>query len=58
MTKFSSSCLINVEQFPLPVWLYYCCDFSGDLAYFDSLKETIIAVGLVKPKPGEHKIRI
>lgn len=25
----------------------------GDLAYFDGLSETILAVGLVKPKPGK-----
>jgi nuclear pore complex protein Nup155 len=25
----------------------------GDLAYFDGLSETILAVGLVKPKAGK-----
>lgn len=27
-------------------------NFSSDVAYFDGLNETIISVGLVKPKPG------
>lgn len=27
----------------------------GDLAYFDGLSETILAVGLVKPKAGKNK---
>lgn len=26
----------------------------GDLAYFDGLSETILAVGLVKPKAGKE----
>ena len=26
--------------------------FRSDVAYFDGLNETIISVGLVKPKPG------
>ncbi|KAM5264755.1 nuclear pore complex protein Nup155 isoform 2-T2 [Ctenodactylus gundi] len=31
------------------MWNY---EDGGDLAYFDGLSETILAVGLVKPKPG------
>lgn len=27
-------------------------NFRSDVAYFDGLNETIISVGLVKPKPG------
>ena len=27
--------------------------YSSDLAYFDGLTETILAVSLVRPKPGE-----
>lgn len=27
--------------------------FRGDVAYFDGLSETILSVGLVKPKAGE-----
>jgi len=27
--------------------------FSGDLAYFDGINETILAAALVKPKKGE-----
>lgn len=29
-----------------------CVVFRGDVAYFDGLIETILAVGLVKPKQG------
>lgn len=28
----------------------------GDLAYFDGLSETILAVGLVKPKGGKEEM--
>lgn len=34
------------------VWLY---DDGSDLAYFDGLHETIVSVGLVKPKAGVFK---
>lgn len=30
----------------------------GDLAYFDGLSETILAVGLVKPKGGKAYITV
>lgn len=30
----------------------------GDLAYFDGLSETILAVGLVKPKGGKEYITV
>ena len=28
------------------------CTYSSDVAYFDGLGETIVSVGLVKPKAG------
>lgn len=34
------------------VWLY---EDGSDLAYFDGLHETILSVGLVKPRPGVFK---
>ncbi|GAB1299230.1 Nuclear pore complex protein Nup155 [Apodemus speciosus] len=48
-----------VEQFGHRAWLTIDSDIfmwnyedGGDLAYFDGLSETILAVGLVKPKAG------
>lgn len=32
--------------------MYFLLPFRGDVAYFDGLIETILAVGLVKPKQG------
>lgn len=35
------------------VGFFSCFVNSGDLTYFDGLSETILAVGLVKPKGGK-----
>lgn len=35
-------------------WGFLCCSCDrGDLVYFDGLSETILAVGLAKPKEGK-----
>lgn len=50
------------DYFKIQLFLYITCFSStvdrGDLAYFDGLSETILAVGLVKPKAGKKNIKI
>lgn len=39
-------------MFNPPTHVYHALIYRSDVAYFDGLNETIISVGLVKPKPG------
>lgn len=40
------------------VYLLFLFVDRGDLAYFDGLSETILAVGLVKPKGGKKYMTV
>lgn len=60
MTDMQCNCVIGLFPEINRAWLTVDSDIflwkykqqADDLAYFDGLKETIISVALVKPKPG------